>query len=126
MKRKSGGVVVAHRIDVLLDHLYHLFAHETSADQSNCLSRRNQADEPRLLSTSFDHFDVRTVTWRFGERRVAGHNRSIERLAQGYVHGVVRRDVLAQLPRASEEIEMGVTVEIEVGEIRNRLGRSVR
>ena len=30
MKRKSGGVVVAHRIDVLLDHLYHLFAHDVS------------------------------------------------------------------------------------------------
>ena len=79
-----------------------------------------------MLSTLFDHFDVRAVTWRFGERRVAGHDRSIERLAQGYVHGVVCRDVLAQFPRASEEIEMGVTVEIEVGEIRYRGGRSVR
>ena len=78
------------------------------------------------MNTSLDHFDVRPVTWRFGERRVAGHDRSIERLAQGYVHCVVRRDVLAQLPRASEKIEMGVTVEIEVGEIRNRLGRPVR
>ena len=45
--------------------------------------------------------------------------------ARANVHGVVRRDVLAQLPRASEEIEMGVTVEIEVGEIRYRVGRSV-
>jgi hypothetical protein len=80
----------------------------------------------RTLSTSRDHFDVRAVTWRFGERRVAGHDGSIERLAQGYVHGVVRRDVLAQLPRASEEIEMGVTMEIEVGEIRHHVGRSVR
>ena len=35
-------------------------------------------------------------------------------------------DVLAQLPRASEEIEMGVTVEVEVGEIRHHVGRSVR
>jgi hypothetical protein len=30
MKGKSGRVVVAHRIDVLLDYLYHLFAHEAS------------------------------------------------------------------------------------------------
>ena len=30
MKQKSGGVVVARRIDVLLDYLYHLFAHEVS------------------------------------------------------------------------------------------------
>jgi len=37
-----------------------------------------------------------------------------------------RRDVLAQLPRASEEIEMGVTVEVEVGEICQHVGRSVR
>src|SRR5882724_11188734 len=80
----------------------------------------------RLLNTSLNHFNVRPVTWRLGERRVAGDDRRIERLCQGYVHGVVRRDVLAQRPRASQEIEMGVTVEIEVGEIRNRLGRSVR
>jgi hypothetical protein len=30
MKGKSGRVVVAHRIDVLLDYLYHLLAHEAS------------------------------------------------------------------------------------------------
>ncbi len=30
MKRKSGGVVVAHRIDILLNHLYHVFAHDVS------------------------------------------------------------------------------------------------
>ena len=29
MQRKRGGVVVPHCIDILLDHLYHLFAHET-------------------------------------------------------------------------------------------------
>jgi hypothetical protein len=28
MKGKSGAVVVAHGIDVLLDHLHHLFAHD--------------------------------------------------------------------------------------------------
>jgi hypothetical protein len=78
-----------------------------------------------LFSTSFDDFDVRPVTWCFGERRVAGHDRRIERLGQGYVHGVVRRDVIPQLPRASQEIEMGVTVKIEVGEIRDRVRRSV-
>ena len=78
-----------------------------------CKSRRN-------------HFDVRAVTWRSAERRVAGDDRRIERFGQGNVHGVVHRDVLAQLPRASQEVEMGVTVEIEVGEIRHRVGRSVR
>ena len=80
---------MAHRIDVLLDDLDHLFAHEASRK-----SRRN-------------HFDVGPVTWRSAERRVAGDHRRIERFGQGDVHGVVRRDVLAQLPRASEEIEMG-------------------
>jgi hypothetical protein len=47
-------------------------------------------------------------------------------LWQGHVHGVVRSDVLAQFPSASQEIEMGVPVEIEVGEICNRFGRAVR
>ena len=49
----------------------------------------------------------------------------IERVVNAGEHGVVRRDVLPQLPRPSQEIEMGVTVEIEIGEIRNRVGRSV-
>ena len=80
----------------------------------------------RTSSSSLNHFDVRAVTWRLGKRRVAGDDRRIKRLCQGHVHGVVRSDVLAQLPRASQEIEMRVTVEIEVGEIRNRFCRAVR
>jgi hypothetical protein len=79
-----------------------------------------------VLNTSLNHFDLRAVTWRRGERCVAGDDRRIERLCKGYVHGVVRSDVLAQPPRTSQQIEMGVTVEIEVGKIRNRFGRAVR
>ena len=42
------------------------------------------------------------------------------------LRGVLLEQFLTQLPRASQEIEMGVTVEIEVSEIGNRLGRTVR
>jgi hypothetical protein len=52
--------------------------------------------------------------------------RRIEGLSKGYVHGVVRRDVLAQLPRASQKVDMGVLTEVKVGEVRNRVGRRVR
>ena len=82
-------------------------------------------EEAAVFMPSLNHLDSRSVTWRFGERRGAGNDLRIERLGQRYVHRVVRRDVLAQLPRASQEIEMGVTVEIEVGEIGDRLGRAV-
>jgi hypothetical protein len=59
-----------------------------------------------------------------GDRRaVEFGSRALRQSERG--ESVVRRDVVAQLPRASREIEMGMTVEIEVGEIRNRLGRSV-
>ena len=51
------------------------------------------------------------------KRPVARHERRAEGLCKGYAHGVVRRDVLAQLPRARQEIDMRVTMEIEVGEI---------
>jgi hypothetical protein len=68
---------------------------------------------------------MRPVTWRFGEPCIAGHDRRVERLGQGDVHRVVRFDVLPQCPRASHEIEVGMTVKIEVGEIRNRVGGSV-
>lgn len=76
--------------------------------------------------TSLNHFDLRAVTWRPRERRIPGDERRIERLCQGQVDGVVRSDVLAQLPRASQEIDMGVTVEIEVGKIHNRCNGAVR
>jgi hypothetical protein len=57
---------------------------------------------------------------RIGERSVAGDERRIDRLGEGDVHGVVGREVVSQLPRATNEIEVGVTVEVEVGEIRDR------
>ena len=81
---------------------------------------------PQKGAPSLNHFDSRPVTWRPGERRVAGDDRRIQRLCQGHVHGVVRSDVLAQPPRTGQQIEMGVTVESEVGEIGNRFGRAVR
>jgi hypothetical protein len=58
------------------------------------------------------------VSERLGERPITGDDRCIKRLCQGDVHGVVRSDVVSQPPRAPEEVEMGVTVEIEGGEIR--------
>ena len=91
---------------LLINDPDHLFAHEASRK-----SRRN-------------HFDARAVPWRSAERRVASDNRCIQRFGQGDVHGVVRRDVLPQLPRASQEVDMGVTMEIEVGEIGHSIGRS--
>jgi len=80
---------------------------------------------PWGVKPSHNHFDVRAVTGRLGERGVAGDHRRIKRLCQSNVHGVVRRHVLAQLPRSSEKIEMSVTVEVEVDEVLDRLGSTV-
>lgn len=79
--------------------------------------------EPPSLNTSLNHFDKRPMTWRLGERRVAGDERRIERLREGHVHGVVRRDVRAQHPRTSQEIDVRVSVKIEVGKVRDCLRR---
>jgi hypothetical protein len=76
-------------------------------------------------SPSHDEFDSTSMARRPGERRIAGDDRRIERLSQCDVHGVVRRDVLAQLLGPDQQVQMGVTVEIEVGEIRNRFGRAI-
>jgi hypothetical protein len=73
-----------------------------------------------------DHFDARPVTWRSAERRVAGDYRRIKRLRQSQVHGVIRRHVVAQLPRSIQKIEMGVTVEVEVDQVVDRVGRTIR
>jgi len=48
------------------------------------------------LNRSLDHLYVCAVTWRPGERRVTGDDWRIER----HINGIVRRDVLAQFPRA--------------------------
>ena len=66
------------------------------------------------------------MTGSLCERCVAGDYPRIKRLRESHVHGVVRRHVLAQLTRSSQKIEMGVTVEVEVDEILDRLGRTVR
>jgi len=57
----------------------------------------------------------------FGKWPVAGDDRRLKRFGEGDVHGVVGADVVAQLPRTTQEIAMRVTVKIEVGKVRNRL-----
>ena len=79
-----------------------------------------------MREPSLNHIDVRAMTPRVRERRVASDYRRVKRLCQSDVHSVVRRYVLAQFPRSSQKIEMGVTVDIEVDEILDRLGRTVR
>ena len=71
-------------------------------------------DDLVFFMPSLNQLDSRSVPRRLGERRVASDDRRIERLGQRYVHCVVRCEVFAQLPRTSQEIDMGVTVEIEV------------
>ena len=66
------------------------------------------------------------MTGRLGERRIACDDRRPECFGQSHIHGVVGGDVFPQLPRASQEIDVGMAVEIEIGQIRNRLGRPVR
>lgn len=73
-----------------------------------------------------DRFDARTVARSLGQRHIARDHRRAECLRQGDVHGVVGGDVLAQLPRAGQEIEMRVPVEIEVDEIGDRVRRTGR
>ena len=80
----------------------------------------------RIRASSCNHVDARPVTGRLGERRIACDDRRLERLRQSNVHSVVRCNVFPQFPRASQEIDVGMTVEIEIGQIRNRLGRPVR
>src|SRR5262245_34275541 len=62
------------------------------------------------------------MAWCPSERRVAGDDGRIERLRQSHIHGVVRPDFLAQLPRASQEIDVGVPMEIAISEIVSRFG----
>lgn len=60
------------------------------------------------------------MSGRLGERAVAGDDRRLNRFGEGDIHCVVCADVVSQLPRTIQKIEVGVTMEIEVSEIRNR------
>ncbi len=74
----------------------------------------------RRRPVSFEHFDPGAVAGRLGERTVAGDDRCPEPFGEGDVHRVVCADVVAQLPGATQEIDVGVTMKIEVSEIRDR------
>ena len=63
---------------------------------------------------------------RLGERTVTGNERRVERLCEDDVHGVVSGGVLPQFPRATDEIEMGMPMEIELSQIRNSLFGTAR
>ena len=69
---------------------------------------------------SIDNVDPSAVSGRLGERTVAGDHWRLNRFGEGHVHGVVCADVVSQFPRTTQQIKVGVTVEIEVGEIGNR------
>jgi hypothetical protein len=57
---------------------------------------------------------------RLGEKTVTGSDRRLDGLRQGDVHRVIRGDVVPQRPRTVQKIEVGVTMEIEVGQIGDR------
>jgi hypothetical protein len=61
------------------------------------------------------------MSWRLGERTAAGDEGRANRLGERDVHCVVGADVVAQLPRTAQKIEMGMAMHIEVREIRDRL-----
>jgi len=69
---------------------------------------------------SFDQFDPSAVAGCRGERTVARDDRRLESFGKRDVHRVLCADVVAQLPRATQEIYVGVTMKIEVGEILDR------
>jgi hypothetical protein len=52
-----------------------------------------------------------------GEWTVARDQRRVESLCQSDVSGVVSGDVVSELPRTTEQIDMGMTVEMKVNQI---------
>jgi hypothetical protein len=79
--------------------------------------------ERRCAATtdSTDHVDLSAVPGSIPKRSVAGDDWRLDRFGEGDVHGVVCTDVLSQLPRTTQEIQVGVTVEIEIRQIRDRV-----
>jgi hypothetical protein len=52
---------------------------------------------------------------------VAGDHGCVYRFGEGNVHGVVCAEVVSQRPRTRQKIEVSVTMEIEIGEVGDRL-----
>jgi hypothetical protein len=76
MKGKSGGVVAAHRIDVLFDYLITCSRMRRPPNQEPARCRHDFLEQPHFLNTSLGHFDVRPHPhWpdRFFSRIVSGY-----------------------------------------------------
>jgi hypothetical protein len=69
---------------------------------------------------SADDFDPGAVSGRFGQRTIARDHRRVDGFGKRHVRGVVSADVVSQLPHSTQQIEMGVTVEIEVRQVSDR------
>jgi hypothetical protein len=61
------------------------------------------------------------VARRLRERTVTGDKRRLERFREDDVHRVIGGDVVPQLPRATQKIEVSVTMEVKVSQIGDRL-----
>ena len=58
---------------------------------------------------------------RRGKGRVSGDQPRVEGLGECHVHRVVRREVVAQFPRATEEVCVSVAADIEMRQVVERL-----
>jgi hypothetical protein len=80
----------------------------------------------RPIRDSSDRLDSRTVSRCAGESHVARGERRIDGLGQRNVRRVVCRKVLPQRPDARQEIDVRMTMEVEVGEVCQRFPRAPR
>ena len=69
---------------------------------------------------SLENFDPSAVSGCGAEGTIAGHHRRVHRFGEGDIYRVVGAEVVSQLPRTGQQIDVGVTVEVEVGDIGNR------
>src|SRR5918995_1065221 len=73
-----------------------------------------------------DHVDPRGVPGRGAKGTIAGHQRSVHRLGERHIHGVVGGDVVPQVPGAIDEVDVGVTKNVDAGEVVEGFLGSVR
>ncbi len=68
--------------------------------------------------------DLDVVAVRAAKSAVAGDDRRIQRLGQGYVHGIARCERGSQCPGAADQVLVRVTDKRKLGEIVKRLVRT--
>ncbi len=80
---------------------------------------------PGSVDQDLDRLNNGAMAMRSREPRITGHKRSVQRLGEGDIHGIVGGERGSQLPSTYDQIRVGVTLDAYSLKIMDGLDRTV-